>query len=63
MGEIKMKLLRKIISKIFYKKYKISEVPRLNYVYNCNGRIIRSFKEDDSKKAYCAAYVLAGFKE
>ena len=58
-----MALIKKVITKIFNKRYRINEVHGTDYVSACNGRIIRGIDSDESKKSYCATYVLAGFKD
>lgn len=58
-----IKIIKKLINKIFYKRYKISEDQNSKYIYECNGRIIRSLKDDDTKKSYCAAYIFSNTKK
>lgn len=58
-----MKLLMAIVNIVFNKKYKIQDSQENNFIYACDGRIIRSFSNDTPKKSYCATYILEGVKK
>lgn len=51
-----MNSLKKLVKSIFYKHYHITPSSEQTLLYECDGRIIRSLKEETKK--YCAAYVL-----